>query len=366
MSDDIVINITPSPIDPVLVNVSSTPDNIEIDTSSYGVVSVNGKIGIVILTKYDLDLGNVDNTSDWLKPLSYATLTALQSFSFVLASSSFWNSVYTEVNVNSANWVTAYNVSTIVQNNSAYWEITSDIIPTITNYLSTNNILVSSIDTIGQILSAGKDLFEIFSTTNKEAQTLFYDITSQNLTITNGNTVNLSALSYRNIEDPTSMIETIEQFANSYSGSIYQGYTVTLYNGRVYTFAGTDKNNPNHYLEVNSNPYKPIYREISLSGDQVVIDSFNLADFKSAKYNLQIETNFNNEIYYSEVNIVGSVQTSNAIAVEYGQIYTDQLIIGYGASLSLNLLNLILYFNLDFTPNRKLLVKGHRTNFYKI
>jgi hypothetical protein len=214
-----------------------------------------------------------------------------------------------------------------------------------------------------KLLSAGTDLLDIFLTTETDSQTLFYDITSEDLTIVRGNTVNLSALSYRNIENQAS---TIEEFANSYSGSIFQGYTVTLYNERVYAFAGTDKNNPNHYLEVNSNPYKPIYREVSLSGNEIVLDTFYLGDFKSAKYNLQIETNFNNEIYYSEINVIGSVETSIGTACEYGVIFTDQLIMGYDASVSINNLNLILYYNYDPTPDRKLIIKGHRTNFYKI
>ena len=39
--------------------------------------SVNGKIGVVVLDKTDIGLGNVDNTSDANKPISTATQTAL-------------------------------------------------------------------------------------------------------------------------------------------------------------------------------------------------------------------------------------------------------------------------------------------------
>ena len=42
-----------------------------------GVTSVNGKTGAVTLTKADMGLGNVDNTSDLNKPISTATQTAL-------------------------------------------------------------------------------------------------------------------------------------------------------------------------------------------------------------------------------------------------------------------------------------------------
>jgi len=322
--------------------------------------------------------------------------------------------------------------------------LSASIIPTIVNYLSTNPVEVESLNTKFEILSSGVNLFDIFITSEGESQTLSYDPTTYNLSISLGNTVNLSsiaispnadavfqslstqsitaadisvidnvnisgslnvgteilsanvplhdvllqsisydetaeelsieqrntlslsALSYRNIEDPTSMLQTIEQFAFSYSGPIHRGYNVTLYNGRVYTFAGTDKNNPNHYLEVNANPHLPIYREVSLLSNQTVIDFFYLGDFKTAKYNLQIETNFNNDIYYSEINVVGSVQTSTGVACEYGQIYTDQLILGYDVTVNLNTIELIMLHSVDLTPNHKLIVKGHRTNFYKI
>lgn len=42
-----------------------------------GVTSVNGQTGVVVLTKNDIGLGQVDNTSDLNKPVSTATQTAL-------------------------------------------------------------------------------------------------------------------------------------------------------------------------------------------------------------------------------------------------------------------------------------------------
>jgi len=44
---------------------------------SSGVVSVNNRTGAIILTKADVGLGNVDNTSDANKPVSTATQTTL-------------------------------------------------------------------------------------------------------------------------------------------------------------------------------------------------------------------------------------------------------------------------------------------------
>ncbi len=46
---------------------------------SGGVVSVNGQSGVVTLTKANLTLDNVDNTSDLNKPVSTATQTALDT-----------------------------------------------------------------------------------------------------------------------------------------------------------------------------------------------------------------------------------------------------------------------------------------------
>lgn len=44
-----------------------------------GVTSVNGQTGVVVLTKNDIGLGQVDNTSDLNKPISNATQTALNT-----------------------------------------------------------------------------------------------------------------------------------------------------------------------------------------------------------------------------------------------------------------------------------------------
>lgn len=48
-----------------------------VQITSGAVASVNGQTGVVVLTKSDVGLGNVDNTSDANKPVSTATQTAL-------------------------------------------------------------------------------------------------------------------------------------------------------------------------------------------------------------------------------------------------------------------------------------------------
>jgi hypothetical protein len=50
-----------------------------VEISPSAVTSVNGQTGIVTLTKSDVGLGNVDNTSDLNKPISNATQTALNA-----------------------------------------------------------------------------------------------------------------------------------------------------------------------------------------------------------------------------------------------------------------------------------------------
>ena len=54
--------------------------------STDAVTSVAGRVGAVVLTKGDVGLGNVDNTSDANKPVSTATQTALNSNEGTIAS----------------------------------------------------------------------------------------------------------------------------------------------------------------------------------------------------------------------------------------------------------------------------------------
>jgi hypothetical protein len=51
---------------------------------------------------------------------------------------------------NSSQWNSTY---TTVQNNSASWEESADILPTVTNYLSTSNVLISGLNVTGDIVA---------------------------------------------------------------------------------------------------------------------------------------------------------------------------------------------------------------------
>jgi hypothetical protein len=388
MADNITINIVDNPTN-VSVGLSTTPDIINVDALMGG--GIWGSITGLLSTQTDLwsqlsakalSSQIVPTITDYLStnPILIESLdTRFEILSagvnlfdiFITSAEESQTLSYDPATYNlSISLGNTVNLSSILLSpnvNAVFQTLSTQSVTTGDLNASGNVDIQGTLDVQTEILSANIPLHDIFLTSETDSQTLSYNVTGENLSISSGNTVNLSALSYRNIEDPTSTLLTIEQFANSYSGSIHPGYDVTLYNGRVYTFAGTDKNNPSHYLEVNANPYLPIYREVALSGDQTeVIDSFFLGDFKTAKYSLQIETSFNNEIYYSEINVVGSVQTSTGVASEYGQIFTDQLILGYDVSVSFNNLEFIMLYNADMAPGRKLIIKGHRTNFYKI
>lgn len=62
--------------DNITLTYDNNADTVTIDAAG-NVDSVNGKVGVVVLTKTDIGLGNVDNTSDANKPISTATQTAL-------------------------------------------------------------------------------------------------------------------------------------------------------------------------------------------------------------------------------------------------------------------------------------------------
>ena len=80
-----LFDLTPvSPVDPLLINVKSVNDilpdvdgNVDLGAISAPVTSVAGRIGAVVLTKTDVGLPLVDNTTDAGKPVSTATATAL-------------------------------------------------------------------------------------------------------------------------------------------------------------------------------------------------------------------------------------------------------------------------------------------------
>ncbi len=79
-----------------------------------------------------------------LAPISlYGNLTGnwQSTYTTMTANSGNWQSTYTTMTANSGNWNSVYSTVYTLSN---LWEESADIIPTVTNYLSTNNVLISS------------------------------------------------------------------------------------------------------------------------------------------------------------------------------------------------------------------------------
>ena len=115
---------------------------------------------------------------------SYATESVVRSVSSLLLLTSTYQAA-------SSVWQSTFNTVCAL---SASWEESAEILPTITNFLSTNNTSLCSIDVRGSLLSAGTSLFNIFLTKETDSQTLTYTESSYNLSITSGNSINLSSI----------------------------------------------------------------------------------------------------------------------------------------------------------------------------
>ena len=339
MSNDIIINTTTETIN---LQVSAFTD-----TYSLSVLNVEGP------TRWGMIVGTLSAQTDL-----YAALSALQTLSysdFVILSAGL-DVTNTFLTANSALWVDAY---TWVINNSAAALYTPP-----TSALKTGDYELSlGVDGTINLPSSVDGNALIQTTANAIELNADGTVTSFN----NDGSITQNGLTvlYDNVY-ASSSYGTIQQFAASNPQNVKKGYTVTLINDRVYIFAGTDPTNFSHYLELNANPFTPIYQEIALDQNQTLIDMFYLGDFKTAKYTLQVETTFNNEIYYSELNVVGSVQSQTAAVSEYGQISTSELVLGYSVDINANYLHLYLNHSIDTDSSHKLLVKGLRTNHYKI
>jgi hypothetical protein len=79
---------------------------------------------------------------------------------FISTTSGSWG-LDSEVRSLTSNWESTYIA---VCSLSAQWEESTEILPTITNYLSTELVTVSSLNVTEQLLSANNDLFSLFLT----------------------------------------------------------------------------------------------------------------------------------------------------------------------------------------------------------
>jgi hypothetical protein len=135
--------------------------------------------------------------------------------------------------------------------------------------------------------------------------------------------------------------------------------TIKLANGKIYMLATSDGSSTTHYLEMNLRPISPFFTSTIVNYGTV--DSYNLNEFKSCKYTIEVNDAVLNKTHYSEINVLsdgievavseyGTLFTSTNAMVEYGG-YTN------GTIVSLTAISLIGSMN-DKT------FKGIRTNFF--
>jgi hypothetical protein len=250
--------------------------------------------------------------------------------------------------------------NTATNNNS--FVIGSNIVTSQDNTTYVNNLNADNV-TANYLYGDGSHLTNI----STGGGNLAYDATSGQLSLGANNTTSLAPLIYSDVVAPSSY-QTIQQFTQYNTQQLQKGYDVVLTNGRVYKFAGNDRTNPNHFLPLNLNPHTPIFVQIQLSGNntQTLVDKFHLSDFKTAKYTLQVETNYSNDIYYSEINVVASLIDNMAVVSEYGQITTGAILINYNATIDSNYVYFwINYFN-SINNTDFIFIKGLRTNHFLI
>ena len=158
MSDQIFINQN-SLQNTIAVNQKTYQNSVAVSQTS-PVLSVNGMVGAVIITPTTIGLGNVNNTSDLNKPISFAVASALSlktdlsAFNilnnFVLNNYSNWNYAYNTIISNQNNWNFAYNT---VNAGYANWNYAYN---TVNNYSANWNTAYQSVSTTNALaLSAG-------------------------------------------------------------------------------------------------------------------------------------------------------------------------------------------------------------------
>lgn len=100
------------------------------------------------------------NSANWSN--SYTTTQSnsgnwTNGYTTTQANSAIWSNSYTTTQANSARWTSVYSTVCAL---SAAWEESADILPTVTNYLSSNNVLLSSV-TVTDYINDGSNLIAI-------------------------------------------------------------------------------------------------------------------------------------------------------------------------------------------------------------
>jgi hypothetical protein len=143
----------------LVVEDETTPDSTSFVITSAGSVGIRTSTPNKALTiNGEISANNIiwdatGSSANWNNAYSSVASTSANwnnAYSSVASTSANWSSNYTTTNSNSANWSSVY---TTVGSLSAAWEESAEILPTVTNYLSTNNVILSSA-TILDTLSA--------------------------------------------------------------------------------------------------------------------------------------------------------------------------------------------------------------------
>jgi hypothetical protein len=107
--------------DTVIVNIQPE-DTVELSFSNSPITSVNGYIGEIVLNKADVGLDQADNTSDADKPISNATLEALNQ----KVDNLVFDNLYSFVNTTSTQFFTYTNIVSAKYQN---WDYVYNLIP---------------------------------------------------------------------------------------------------------------------------------------------------------------------------------------------------------------------------------------------
>lgn len=156
-----------TPLHNIFLTAETDSQTLTYDESTYEVSISNGNT--VSLSSLNTTLAQ--NSAKWED-----VYTTVNTLSTDWEESADITAITTTVQSNSANWDSAYAITTAlssdlwndvytnVQLNSASWEESADILPTVTNYLSTEHVAISSLNVTEQLLSANNDLFSLFLT----------------------------------------------------------------------------------------------------------------------------------------------------------------------------------------------------------
>ena len=191
------------------------------------------------------------NSASWNNAytnLVYNSTAYLSAYdmSLVNSNSANWSSVYTSFNSNSANYNSVYlTVSAL----SASWEESAEILPTVINYLSTNNVTISAL-TVTKNLSVGGTIYSSATAlVIAEYETLIGNGVNTSFTVNhNLNTDNIQVVVYdvgNNIASYPSI-----QILNNNSVSIGFSFAPPLNYYRVLVFGTVPSNQINAYGQI--------------------------------------------------------------------------------------------------------------------